>query len=62
MNENALTKKSTIKIPKTATGKARAGFRKTDGVIMPQAEYHNQLRANGYEVKQTKYGIIISMP
>lgn len=60
MNDNALTKKSTIKIKKTYTGKANAGFRKTDGVIMPQDKYYAELLKNGYTIEFTKYGVLIS--
>jgi len=62
MNKNALTKKSTIKIEKTATGKTGrgVGFKKTDGVVMDKEEYYNELRKNGFKIEFTKNGVIIS--
>ena len=59
MNDNALTKKSTIKL-KTSTGKCRCGFRKADGYIMPKAEYYAELKRNGYRVEFTKNGVFVS--
>lgn len=61
MNENALKGTSTIEIKETATGKARVGFRKTDGVQMDKEEYYRQLEANGYKVERTKNGVFISV-
>lgn len=60
MNSNALKKKSSIKIEKTATGKCRCGFRKTDGYIMPQEERYAELRRNGYTIEVTDKGVFIS--
>lgn len=61
MNENALKGTSTIEIKETATGKARIGFRKTDGVQMDKEEYYRELEANGYKVERTKFGVFISV-
>lgn len=60
MNKNALKRKSTIKIEKTATGKCKCGFRKADGYIMPQDEYYAELRKNGYTIEFTNKGVFIS--
>lgn len=60
MNSNALKKKSSIKIEKTATGKCKCGFRKTDGYIMPEDEYYAELKKNGYKVEFTSKGVFIS--
>lgn len=62
MNNNAMTKKSTIKIKETATGKANVGFRRTDGVIMSGEKYFAELKKNGYTIEQTENGIIITPP
>jgi hypothetical protein len=59
MNNNAMTKKSKM-IIKTATGKARMGFRKTDGYIMSDERYYAELEKAGYKVEFTKSGVIIS--
>ena len=59
MNPNALNQKRNEKT-KTATGKAKCGFRKTDGVIMPQDVYFAELKKNGYKIEKTKNGILIS--
>jgi hypothetical protein len=59
MNPNAFNQKRNAKI-KTETGKARCGFRKTDGVIMPQEVYLAELKKNGYKIEKTKNGILIS--
>lgn len=60
MNKNALKNKSTIDLKKTATGKANAGFRKTDGYTMPKEEYYAELKKNGYKVEFTPNGVMIS--
>lgn len=60
MNSNALKKKSSIKIEKTATGKCRCGFRKTDGYIMSQEERYAELRRNGYTIEVTDKGVFVS--
>ena len=62
MNQSALKGKSSIKISKTQTGKAHAGFRHTDGVIMPDQEYYAELVRNGYLIEKTKHGVIITPP
>lgn len=59
MNLNAMTQESTIVIHETCTGKARAGFRKTDGCIKSDADYYAAVRKNGYRVKFTANGVII---
>lgn len=61
MNKNALKGESTIEINETATGKARVGFRKTDGVPMSREEYYRELEKNGYKVEKTKNGVFISV-
>lgn len=62
MNDNAFSKKSSIKVTKTASGKIpdSVGFSRTDGVIMPQEEYFRQLEENGYTIERTPNGIFIS--
>lgn len=42
-----------MKKTKTKTGSALEGY------TMPKSEYYEQLRANGYTVKFTKYGVDI---
>lgn len=65
MNDNALTKKSTIKIKKTYCGPLpkNVGYpRGMDGYIMPQEEYLSELEKNGYTIERTKNGILITPP
>lgn len=57
MNKNAMTNRSTIKL-KTATGKSRCGFRKSDGYIL--SDYHAELVRNGFKVQFTSQGIIVT--
>lgn len=59
MNDNALTKRSTIKITKTDCGQCKCGFSKTDGVTMSDKEYYRLLKQNGYTVEKTKHGVFI---
>jgi hypothetical protein len=63
MNDNALKKKSSIKIKETYCGALpkNVGFpRGMDGYIMPKEEYYAELKKNGYKVEFTKHGIFIS--
>jgi hypothetical protein len=62
MNKNAFTKRSTIKVKKTMTGKIpdNIGFSKTDGYIMPQYERLKQLEKNGFTIEKTPDGIFIT--
>ena len=63
MNKNALKSKSTIRVRKTNTGAVArgVGFPSTmEGTTMPREEYHALLKANGYDVEETKYGVFIS--
>ena len=55
---NKFSRKSSVVIRKTETGKATCGFRRTDGYVL--SDYHAQLVKNGYKVEYTKQGIIIS--
>lgn len=61
-NMNKLSRKSSIKIKKTDVGQCKCGFSKTEGVTMAQAEYHAELKKNGYKVVSTANGFIISKP
>jgi hypothetical protein len=64
MNDNALTKKSTIIIKETYCGKIpqSMGFKKTDGVIQDKEKYYKQLQKQGFIVERTKYGVFITNP
>lgn len=58
MNNNSFSRKSSILIKKTSSGKAKCGFNRTDGYVI--SDYHAQLVKNGYKVEYTTKGIIIS--
>jgi hypothetical protein len=62
MNENAFSKKSSIKVRKTMTGTLHdsVGFSRTDGPIMPLDEQLADMVRNGYNVERTENGIIIT--
>lgn len=63
MNENALKKKSSIKIKQTYTGALPKGVgfpRGMDGYIMTKEELYAELRKNGYEVEITDKGVFVS--
>lgn len=62
MNKNAFSKKSTIKVGKTASGKIpdNVGFSRTDGPIMPLDERLKQLEKNGFNIEKTPNGIFIT--
>lgn len=62
MNDNAFSKKSSIKVKKTMTGKIpdNVGFSKTDGPIMPLEEELKLLEKNGFVIERTPDGIIIT--
>lgn len=62
MNENAFSKKSSIKVRKTMTGPLHdsVGFSRTDGPIMPLDEQLADMVRNGYNVERTENGIIIT--
>jgi hypothetical protein len=64
MNNNAMTKKSNIKITKTVTGKIpdNVGFSKTDGYMMPLEEELSILEGKGFTVDRTPDGIFIDPP
>jgi hypothetical protein len=62
MNENAFSRKSSIKIKETLTGQLHdsVGFSKTDGYIMSQEEHLSTLERNGFLVERTPDGILIT--
>lgn len=64
MNDNAMTKPSTIKIKKTSTAKIpdNVGFPKFtgEGYQQPLDEQLSSMEKNGYKVERTSKGILIT--
>jgi len=62
MNDNAFSKKSSIKVDKTASGKIpdNVGFSRTDGIAMPLDEQLAEMERNGLKVERTPNGILIT--
>lgn len=62
MNDNAFSKKSSIKVKKTKSGKIpdNVGFSKTDGPIMPLEQELKLLEENGFVIERTPNGILIT--
>lgn len=62
MNENAFSKKSSIKVRKTMTGKIpdNVGFSRTDGPIMSLDDQLADMVKNGFDVERTPNGILIT--
>lgn len=63
MNDNALTKKSTIKIKETYCGPiVNTGVRNLDGPIQDKEKYYKKLEKQGFIVERTKHGVFITNP
>lgn len=63
MNENALKKKSSIKIKQTYCGALPKGVgfpRGMDGYMMPKEDYYAELLKNGFDVEYTPNGVFVT--
>ncbi len=65
MNKNALTKKSTIKVKKTATGGLHdsVGFSpfKGEGYVQPLKQQLGSMASNGLKIEHTPEGILVTV-
>jgi hypothetical protein len=62
MNDNAFSKKSSIVVTKTESGKIpdNVGFSRTDGYIMPLDDQLKAMEKNGLIIEKTPNGIFIT--